>query len=108
MNPDEVPAAMTVTVKTATPESRLALLASAIIQNHANFLHCLPDGALVCSWFGGTLEGRLDISIFASVFLPGSEQWGVPQRLSDVVDHLELRLVLFTALDGKLWLFHTF
>ena len=40
-----------------------------LIQNHAAFLHLLSDGALVCAWFGGTLEGKSDISIFAAVLL---------------------------------------
>ena len=42
----------------------------------------LDDGALVCAWFGGTLEGKSDISIFASVLIPGASAWGAPQQLS--------------------------
>ncbi len=93
---------------TAAPSGRLeALLPSPMIQNHAAFLHLLPDGALVCAWFGGTLEGKSDISIFASVLPEGAAQWGPPQRLSFDAARSEQNPVLFTAPDGRLWLFHT-
>lgn len=93
---------------TAAPSGRLeALLPSPMIQNHAAFLHLLPDGALACAWFGGTLEGKSDISIFACVLPEGAAQWGPPQRLSFDTAHSEQNPVLFTAPDGRLWLFHT-
>ena len=78
-----------------------------LCQNHASFLHLLDDGALLCCWFGGTLEGRSDISIFASVLMPGAEGWGPAQRLSHDPDHSEQNPVVFRAPDGRLWLFHT-
>ncbi len=84
-----------------------SLLPSPMVQNHAAFLHRLEDGSLVCAWFGGTLEGKSDISIFASVLAPGAAQWGEPQRLSFDAEHSEQNPVLFTAPDGRLWLFHT-
>jgi predicted neuraminidase len=78
-----------------------------MVQNHAAFLHLLSDGALACAWFGGTLEGKSDISIFASVLPTDASTWGPPQRLSFDPDHSEQNPVLFTAPDGRLWLFHT-
>lgn len=84
-----------------------SLLPSPMVQNHAAFLHRLEDGSLVCAWFGGTLEGKSDISIFASVLAPDAAQWGEPQRLSFDAEHSEQNPVLFTAPDGRLWLFHT-
>jgi predicted neuraminidase len=84
-----------------------AFLPSPMIQNHASFLHLLDDGTLICVWFGGTLEGKSDISIFASVLTHGSTRWGPPQRLSHDPAHSEQNPVLFTAPDGVLWLFHT-
>src|SRR3546814_17069308 len=62
----------------------------------------------VCSSdLGGTLEGKSDISIFASVLTPGASAWGAPQQLSFDPDHSEQNPVLFTAPAGRLWLFHT-
>ncbi|MBO0129917.1 sialidase family protein [Agrobacterium burrii] len=107
MTPDDIAHAMTGAVH-ATSESRQeAFLPSPMIQNHASFLHLAGDGALLCAWFGGTLEGKSDISIFASVLMPGANRWGAPQRLSHDPDHSEQNPVLFTAPDGALWLFHT-
>src|SRR5690606_26055496 len=84
-----------------------ALLPSPMVQNHAAFLHQLPNGALVCAWFGGTLEGKADISIYASVLAPGAERWGDAQRLSFDQDHSEQNPVLFNDPMDRLWLFHT-
>lgn len=107
MTPDQISIAMTGALCSGGLGRVEALLPSPMVQNHAAFLHLLDDGALVCAWFGGTLEGKSDISIFASVLLPGSQAWGAPQRLSDDPAHSEQNPVLFTAPDGRLWLFHT-
>ena len=107
MNPEEIAHSMNGLLTVASPGRVEALLPSPMIQNHAAFLHLLPDGALVCTWFGGTLEGKSDISIFASVLAKGAAQWGPPQRLSLDDAHSEQNPVLFTAPDGRLWLFHT-
>ena len=37
--------------------------------NHGVFLESLPDGALTCAWFAGTLEGKPDIFIQMAVCL---------------------------------------
>jgi predicted neuraminidase len=89
------------------PGRREAYLPSPMVQNHASFLHAQADGTLICAWFGGSLEGKSDISIFASVLLSGSTSWGAPQRLSFDDKHSEQNPVLFTAPDRRLWLFHT-
>ena len=107
MSPDEIARAMTGAVQSTAEGRQEALLPSPMIQNHASFLHWLDDGALVCAWFGGTLEGKSDISIFASVLLPGSSSWGPAQRLSHDPEHSEQNPVLFTAPDGAVWLLHT-
>ncbi len=107
MNPQEIARNMNGLLQAVSPARAEALLPSPMIQNHAAFLHLLSDGALVCAWFGGTLEGKSDISIFASVLPQGATQWGSPQRLSFDADHSEQNPVLFTAPDGRLWLFHT-
>ncbi|MEW9525813.1 exo-alpha-sialidase [Agrobacterium radiobacter] len=107
MTPDDIAHAMTGAMHAASENRQEAFLPSPMIQNHASFLHLLDDGTLLCVWFGGTLEGKSDISIFASVLTPGSTHWGPPQRLSHDPAHSEQNPVLFTAPDGVLWLFHT-
>lgn len=84
-----------------------AILPSPCIQNHAAFLAFLPDGSLACTWFGGTMEGKADISIWMSTLPPGADRWTEPRRMSDDPDRSEQNPVLFTAPDGAVWLFHT-
>ncbi|MBB4953566.1 putative neuraminidase [Agrobacterium vitis] len=107
MSPDDIAQAMTGTITAVTANRHEAILPSPMVQNHASFLHWLGDGSLVCAWFGGTLEGKSDISIFASVLTPDAECWGPAQQLSFDNAHSEQNPVLFTAPDGRLWLFHT-
>jgi predicted neuraminidase len=107
MHPDEIARNMNGVLQTVSTGREEALLPSPMVQNHAAFLHKLDDGALVCAWFGGTLEGKSDISIFASVLVDGSSTWGSPQQLSFDPSHSEQNPVLFAAPGGKLWLFHT-
>ncbi len=89
MHPDEIARNMTGVLQSVSKGRDEALLPSPMIQNHAAFLHLLDDGTLVCAWFGGTLEGKSDISIYASVLMEGSANWGPPQRLSDDPSHSE-------------------
>ncbi len=107
MTPEMIATVMTGKVEAAGKGRHEAVLASPMIQNHASFLHLADDGALICAWFGGTLEGKSDISIFASVLAAGSDQWGEPQRLSFDPDHSEQNPILFSAPDNTLYLFHT-
>ncbi|CUX64912.1 sialidase family protein [Agrobacterium genomosp. 13] len=107
MTPDDIAHAMTGAIHAVSEDRQEAFLPSRMIQNHASFLHLLDGGTLLCAWFGGTLEGKSDISIFASVLTAGATHWGPPQRLSYDPAHSEQNPVLFTAPDGVLWLFHT-
>ena len=107
MTPEQIATVMTGKVEAAGKGRHEAVLASPMIQNHASFLHLTDDGALICAWFGGTLEGKSDISIFASVLTAGSDQWGEPQRLSFDPDHSEQNPVLFAAPGNTVLLFHT-
>jgi len=75
------------------------------VQNHASFLHELPDGTVLCAWFGGTMEGKSDISIFMSRL--GQSGWSEPLQLSDDPARSEQNPVLFTAPDSRLWLIYT-
>jgi predicted neuraminidase len=89
-----------------SPSGRVdAFLPSPMVQNHAANLHFLPDGRLACVWFGGTMEGMGDISVYMSTL--GPEGWSEARRLSDDPTRSEQNPVLFTSPDGAVWLFHT-
>jgi predicted neuraminidase len=84
-----------------------AMLPSPMVQNHAANLCFLPDGALACVWFGGTMEGMSDISVYISRLEPGADRWSAAEKLTDAVDRSEQNPVLFVAPDGVVWLIHT-
>ena len=84
-----------------------AYLPSPCVQNHAANLMELPGGDLGCVWFGGTQEGKGDISVYFSRLGAGSGGWSEPLRLSDDPDRSEQNPILFPAPDGSLWLLHT-
>ncbi len=70
---------------------------------HASTVVALPDGELLCCWFGGTHEGEVDVAIYAS--RRTSTGWIVPQVLADGVS-ANWNPVLFLAQDGRLLLFY--
>ncbi|MGL4197533.1 MAG: sialidase family protein [Allorhizobium sp.] len=107
MTPDDIARHMTGILAPVDAGRTEAYLPSPMVQNHASFLHMRPDGSLICAWFGGSLEGKSDISIYASVLASGAAAWGPPQRLSHDAHHSEQNPVLFQAPDGRLLLFHT-
>lgn len=107
MTPEDIAAQMTGALMEAGHGRIAAFLPSPMIQNHAAFLHRQDNGALICAWFGGSLEGKSDISIYAAVLAKGASSWGAPQRLSFDPDHSEQNPVLFQAPDDRLILFHT-
>ncbi|MCU0906613.1 MAG: exo-alpha-sialidase [Rhodobacteraceae bacterium] len=84
-----------------------AMLPSPCVQNHAANLCWLPDGTLACVWFGGTMEGMGDISVWMSRLAPGADRWTDAERLSDRADRSEQNPVMFVAPGGEVWLFHT-
>jgi len=89
------------------PAREVADLPSPCVQAHAANLMVLPDGTLGCVWFGGSMEGRSDISVYLSRLEPGSRQWTAPVQLSDDPDRSEQNPILFPVPDGALWLLHT-
>ncbi|SEQ74957.1 Predicted neuraminidase (sialidase) [Faunimonas pinastri] len=111
MNPEEIAAAMTGRVAPDGEGRSAAFLPSPMIQNHAAFLAFLPagvsDGALACAWFGGTLEGKSDISIFASVLSADGTQWSKPTQLTDDPARSEQNPVISVSPAGAITLFHT-
>ncbi|EJC84019.1 putative neuraminidase (sialidase) [Rhizobium leguminosarum bv. trifolii WSM2297] len=104
-----VPAMMTglITPRPAMNGRADAYLPSPCIQNHAANLAFLPDGTLSCVWFGGTMEGMGDISIYMSRLAPGAERWSEPDKMSDDPQKSEQNPLIFNAPDGKIWLLYT-
>lgn len=102
--PKDIAAAMDGVLETTTRDRAEALLPSPCVQNHAAFLSPSEDG-LQCLWFGGSLEGKSDISIWRSTLRDGV--WSAAERLSDDPDRSEQNPVQFAAPDGRTLLLHT-
>ncbi|GLQ56969.1 sialidase family protein [Devosia nitrariae] len=106
MTPNEIAARMTGELVDLPLGLTEAYLPSPMVQNHAAFIERLDDGTLACLWFGGTLEGKSDISIYGSTLAPGADRWSAPVQLSRDPERSEQNPVL--ARNGKGWqLFHT-
>lgn len=104
---EQVAALMNGRVRAVAPGRSEAYLPSPCVQNHAANLSVLPDGTLACIWFGGTMEGMGDISVYLSRLAPGSDRWSISEKLSDDPQKSEQNPLLFNAPDGKVWLLYT-
>lgn len=109
LQPDAVPALMTGEIVANKSEKGRedAYLPSPCIQNHAANLAFLPDGTLTCVWFGGTMEGMGDISIYMSRLAPGATGWSQAEKMSDDPAKSEQNPLIFKAPDGTVWLLYT-
>lgn len=107
MSPDEIAARMDGVLRHQPDGRSEALIPSPMVQNHAAFIERLEGDTLACLWFGGTLEGKSDISVYSSVLSPGAAGWGAAARLSDDPDRSEQNPVLWRDGAGMLHLFHT-
>ncbi|WP_290062342.1 sialidase family protein [Amycolatopsis solani] len=76
------------------PGVRSAFLPPPGPQSHASFLCALPDGDLLCAWFGGSSEGNPDVSIHLARRPAGSDRWSAPQQVSDDPSRSEQNPVL--------------
>ena len=88
-------------------ERREAFLPTPCVQNHAANLHVLPNGDLLCVWFGGTQEGIPDVSVYLSRLPAGGTEWQPALKLSEDPTRSEQNPVLFTTPAGALWLIYT-
>lgn len=104
MGRDDIGAAMTGVLHRSGDGREDALLPSPCVQNHAAFLARAHDG-LFCLWFGGSLEGKADISVWRSHL--GADGWSEPVALSDDPLHSEQNPVQFDAPDGRRLIIHT-
>jgi len=107
LEPAEIAARMDGMLRPVAEDRLEAFLPAATVQNHAVNLAYLPDGSLSCVWFGGTMEGMGDISVYLSRLAAGSNQWSTPERLSDDPAKSEQNPLLFVAPDGRVWLLYT-
>ncbi|MEI4472937.1 sialidase family protein [Frigidibacter sp. MR17.24] len=108
MTPQQIAERMTGRIETGPGGIGTAFLPSPMVQNHAAFLAWLPDGRLACAWFGGSLEGKSDISSHIATLAPGAAGWSAASRVSDDPARSEQNPVLFVEPDtGRLRLFHT-
>lgn len=104
MTPDQIAAAMDGILRPTAPGRLEAFLPSPAIQNHAAFLSAGAD-ALHCLWFGGTLEGKSDISIWRSTLGPSG--WGPAERMTGDPERSEQNPVQFDAPDGRRLILNT-
>jgi predicted neuraminidase len=109
LKPEQIPSLMSGDIRPHATESHRfdAFLPSPCVQNHAANLAFLADGTLTCVWFGGTMEGMGDISIYMSRLASDSSVWSAPEKMSDDPQKSEQNPLVFTAPDGKVWLIFT-
>ncbi len=104
LRPDRIAEAMDGRLREAPDGREEALLPSPCVQNHAAFL-ARGEDALHCLWFGGSLEGKSDISIHRSTL--GPDGWTPAVQLSHDRARSEQNPVQFDAPDGRRLILHT-
>lgn len=75
--------------------------------NHASNLLELDNGDLLCTWFGGSMEGSSDVSIYLSRFNTAEGRWSGAVKMSDDNARSEQNPVIFRTASGDLWLLYT-
>lgn len=68
---------------------------------HASTLAQLPNGDVVCAWFGGTREGADDVKIWLAI--RHEERWSKPVVVIDVPDEPMWNPVLFMPDSSRLF-----
>lgn len=86
-------------------DGKMAILPSPTVQNHAAYLSYDAEGYLECCWFGGSLEGKSDISIYRSRL--GETQWSKAERISFDISRSEQNPIIFRPDGKKSLLIHT-
>lgn len=85
----------------------LSFIPSATAQCHASNLLLLGNGDLLCAWFGGSQEGKKDISIYTSRLNSASREWSDAQQATFDGTRSEQNPVLFQTPAGEIWLMYT-
>ncbi len=77
------------------------------LSNHASNLLELDNGDLLCTWFGGSMEGSADINIYLSHHDRAAGKWTPAIRMSEDKDRSEQNPALFQHPNGEIWLLYT-
>lgn len=75
--------------------------------NHASNLLELDNGDILCCWFGGTREGKSDVSILLSKFDLETKEWNEPIVFDGDSTKSEQNPILFKNPNGEIWLVYT-
>ena len=75
--------------------------------NHASNLLQLGNGDLLCTWFGGSMEGTADVCIYLSRMDSQTGTWSDAQKMSADTARSEQNPVLFQKSPEELWLLYT-
>ncbi|MGK9220397.1 MULTISPECIES: sialidase family protein [unclassified Microbacterium] len=84
-----------------------ALIPTERAENHASFLHRLPDGSLAAVWFAGEREGLPDVRIQMSRLDESAGRWSPAIAVSPRSEQSHQNPVLATLPDGAVWLLYT-
>ncbi|KAF2180422.1 glycoside hydrolase family 33 protein [Zopfia rhizophila CBS 207.26] len=96
------------TVESEKPYFTSNYIPASTVQVHASNLLQLPNGDLLCAWFGGSQEGLSDICIHMSRLKKGARTWSTPQKISDDTERSEQNPVLFLNPQNQdLWILYT-
>jgi predicted neuraminidase len=85
----------------------ISFIPSTTAQCHASNLLLLDNGDVLCAWFGGSQEGRKDISIYTSRLSSASRRWSRAQQVTFDYKRSEQNPVLFKTPTGDIWLLYT-
>ncbi len=103
-SPSVIPPLGTNVIQSSTNSSRLeSYLPTVTTQSHASSLLILPNGDILCAWFGGKQEGIPDISIYVSRLPRESDTWSLAEKLSNDPLRSEQNPLLFQAPQGSVW-----
>lgn len=75
--------------------------------NHASNILPLSNGDVLCTWFGGSCEGKPDISVHCARLRAGEKNWEAPTILSGDPERSEQNPILFEFSPGIIWLIYT-
>lgn len=86
---------------------RECFLPAATQQCHASNLCFLKNGDLLCAWFGGSQEGKPDISIYLARLKQGSSTWSEAVKMTHDGTRSEQNPVVFQTPGDETWLLYT-
>lgn len=75
-------------------------------ENHGSNMMEMPNGDLVCVWFGGDKEGANNVNIVMSRLTPTADRWSEPETISDDPLRADQNPLLFVTPSGEVWLLY--